>query len=535
MKKITAFILALVMVLGMGVTAFAADDGSITVKNATIGKDYAVFKLFDLTYSTDASGNTNVAYSYTKSGESDALYDALVAEGSPFVLTAVDGKYNVTRKDSATDSNIIDFVKELSKDKKITQTGSTVKAAEDTVVFNGLPYGYYVVTSTLGTVITVDSTLKDVTVIDKNQEPTWDNGTDKPGKVIVENGEKKTVNAVNYGDSVNFDIGVNATNFVGDEQITHYYIKDTISAGFDFDLGTDSKFHPVVKVGTKTLTEDADYTVKQSGRDFEIDIKWAEVTTGADGKITEIKSLYDANVEIHVEYSATIHADGEAVVIAGDGNKNTANYTYKTDKVGGSEEHDPKPYKEEKKKTTTTYVYALGVKKVDPKGNALTGAKFSIKKGDTVIKATGSNGVYSYSTDASAVSEFETDANGILLIKGLEEGIYTVKEEVAPAGYNLLTDTVDIKAEIEKTSSYTTSITTYYDAEGNVVSTETTEGTSETTTVANKVVPLVVVNNTGTELPSTGGIGTTIFYIVGSILLLGAAVMLVTKRRMNAE
>ena len=182
-------------------------------------------------------------------------------------------------------------------------------------------------------------------------------------------------------------------------------------------------------------------------------------------------------------------------------------------------------------------MYALGIKKVDPKGNVLTGAEFSVTdEAGNPIKAvaTDTAGVYNYSTstDGTAVAQFAVDDNGILIIKGLKAGTYTIKEEVAPLGYNLLTNTVDVTAEISQTNTYTTTITTYYDAEGNVVSKDKSTS-NETTTVSTNVVPLVVVNNSGTELPSTGGMGTTVFYVLGGLLVAGAAVLLVVKKRMG--
>ena len=228
-KRLASLLLAMVMLLAMGVTsAFAAgSDGSITITNATVGKEYSVYKVFDLTYSPEGD-ETNVAYTYTKSGESDAFLTALQDEASPFTLTETTtaGKYSVTLNAGKTASDIAVF---LDGQKNSLTAVETKTADTSEIYFNGLDYGYYFVTSEVNTVLTIDSTLPDVKVIDKNQEPDWDNEDPKnpdagnPGKVIIDAaGNKVTENTANYGDTVNFSIAVNATAYVDAEQATYY-------------------------------------------------------------------------------------------------------------------------------------------------------------------------------------------------------------------------------------------------------------------------------------------------------------------------
>lgn len=529
MKKLFALVLSFIMVLSMGTMAFAAEsDGSITIRNATVGENYAAYKVFDLTYSGD-----NVSYSYTKQGDGDAFLTALQGEGSPFKLTETSeaGKYNVQATGTA---DAISTWLTTNKALLGNAVASTPEggATSATVTFDNLPYGYYYITSTTGSVVTIDSAMPNVTVIDKNQGPSWDNEPEKPGegedpnpgKVIVNaDGTKTTVNSANFGDTVNFSISVNATAYAGDELVTYYYITDTLGDGFA------PAENIVVKVGDQVLTKGTEYTLTTNGQKFDIAIPFGE--------------KYGSNAKIEVTYSAVVENDA---VIAGDGNKNTANFTYDTkeidpddpdapttpDKPGYPEETENPKYDDNTKKETTTYVYALGIKKVDPKGNVLTGAKFSVE--GITAKATETAGVYEYDKNGT-VTEFETDDNGILIIKGLAAGEYSITETVAPDGYNLLPDSITVEAELA--GSYTTTITTYYDTEGNVVTQDKADLSKEPTETDVKVnvVPYVVVNQTGTELPSTGGIGTTIFYVLGGILLLGAAVVMISRRRMRAE
>ena len=523
-KRLVSLLLTMVMLLAMGVTsAFAAvSDGSITITNATVGKKYSVYKVFDLTYSTIDGDSTNVAYTYTKNGENDTFLAALQGEGSPFALTetTTSGVYSVTLAAGKTASDVSTFLSE-QKD-KLTAAG-TETAVDSELTFNNLAYGYYFVTSEVGTVLTIDSTLPDVEIVDKNQKPDWDNEDpenpdedypDKPGKVIVEDGVKKTENTANFGDTVNFSIAVNATAYVGDKQATYYYITDTLADGFS--AAKDIK----VLVNNQALDKNA-YTLVQNGNTFTVTVPYAEA--------------YGANAKIEVTYSATVL---NTAVLAGSGNLNTANFTYDT-KEPGTDTPDPDitpDFPEDNKKTTTTYVYALGIVKVDPEGNTLKGAEFSVTDADDATiyaTATGTKGVYEYCTEgtAGAVKQFATDDNGVLVIKGVKAGSYKVTEQVAPKGYNLLQGSTTVEAVLKE--QYSTTVTTYIDENGKVTE-EATETTKEYTASEN-VAGLVIVNNKGTELPSTGGMGTTLFYALGGVLVVGAAVLLVVKKRMGRD
>ena len=523
-KRLVSLLLTMVMLLAMGVTsAFAAgSDGSITITNATVGKEYSVYKVFDLTYSTNNDGTTNVAYTYTKNGESDTFFTALQGEGSPFTLveTTTSGVYSVTLTAGKTASDVSTF---LTKQQNNLTAATAATAEGSELTFNNLAYGYYFVTSEVGTVLTIDSTLPNVEIVDKNQKPDWDNKDpenpdkdypDKPGKVIIENGVKKTENTANFGDTVNFSIAVNATAYVGDQQATYYYITDTLADGF-----SDVKDIKVL-VNNIALDENA-YTLVQSGNTFTVTVPYAKA--------------YGANAKIEVTYSATVENDA---VLAGNGNLNTANFTYDT-KEPGTDTPDPDTdpnFPEDNKKTTTTYVYALGIVKVDPEGNTLEGAEFSVTDaGDATIyaKATDTKGVYEYCTEdtAGAVKQFATDGNGVLVIKGVKAGSYKVTEQVAPKGYNLLQGSTTVEAVLKE--KYSTTVTTYIDGNGKVTM-DTTDKTKTYETGAN-VAGLVIVNNKGAELPSTGGMGTTLFYALGGVLVVGAAVLLVVKKRMGRD
>lgn len=228
MKKLLSFLMAALLLVGVCTAAVAENGGSITIQNATAGQTYAIYKVFDATYS-----GTNISYTYTKTGESDALFAALTDTEdalNPFVLTAtvVENVYNVTIKADATAATISAWLAD-HKD-LLTQTASQV-AASSTVVFENLPYGYYYVTSTLGAAVSIDTVTPNVTIIDKNQEPDWDNG----GKYIDVDGGRVYINSANIGETLNFVVPVVATNGVGDKLATSYIIDDTLPTGITFN------------------------------------------------------------------------------------------------------------------------------------------------------------------------------------------------------------------------------------------------------------------------------------------------------------
>ena len=547
-KKVLSVFMMTALLLVMTTTAFAVQtidvgtgEGSITVTNATEGKTYRLYKLFDATYSESA-----VAYSYTKSGSTDALFDLLSAADSPFTLTQIRDTDTYSVTSDATAAEISAWIKgNLTEQDGVLLDGTVLKAIKEATAqetelkFNNLAYGYYFLTSTLGTTITIDSNTPDERVIDKNQGPSWDVDEEGSGKVITADSNKTYTpatqeNSVNVGDTVYFQIGVNTTNYNGDKAIVEYYINDALDKGFVYD-----KDSVVVKVGDERLTRvaadpvvGASYTITwdDSANQFRITIPWYDEAGGVFASST-------ANNTITVTYAATLEANDDTVY-AGAGNKNQATYDFRDE--GDPTTPGDEPYHTVEEKETTTYTFALGFTKIDGKTKLpLSGAEFQLKNAaGKYITASGSDGNYTYTgtaEDAQGATTFTTDASGRLLVKGVAEGTYTVIETKAPAGYNQLAAAQEITASISQASTYQTTYTTYYDQDGNIVGTEQEDGQTVTRTYEVNAVDLIVENNAGTLLPETGGIGTTAFYVVGGLLVIGAVVALITKKRMKDE
>ena len=259
-----------------------------------------------------------------------------------------------------------------------------------------------------------------------------------------------------------------------------------------------------------------------------------------------VVSLYPSESTIVVDYHMTLT---DKAVIDGNGNINWSqygmnyvdenDYDYSPQKPG--EPNPDKPGEPEEKRTpdsATVYTYALAIQKTDENGNNIGVAKF-VAKGLTVEeKAEGYYMVTKYDPKSNDFgTEMSTNADGLLVIEGLTSDPITFKETEAPEGYNLLTEPFEHNAEKLSKEVTTTVTTTYYNEDGTVASeaTETTTEKKTFTTISELIAKAFKVeNHKGTELPSTGGIGTTIFYVMGSILVICAGVVLVTRRRMSA-
>ena len=512
-RKIASLLLALVMVLGLATTAFAAgNDGSITITNATVGKSYSVYKVFDLTFADEA-----VSYTYTKAGESDALYDALVTEGSPFTLTetTTTNVYAVALKGGKTAADISTFL--TANESKLTVTAGPVEATTNEVKFENLPYGYYYITSELGTVVSLDSITPSVNVIDKNQEPGWDpedpenpDESGEQGKFVASaaDGEYAKTSTAAIGDTAYFKINAYAPKYAGDKLVAAYTFTDTLADGFTYN--DDLK----VTLNGNELT--SGYTVNANGQTITIVVNAGSIDN------------YPVEAHLSITYSATV--DEDAVY----DNANTVSMNWTVYPNGDNGDPDPsKPPYDPNDPTdpenpgkdptdpsnptdskTDTYVFGFNVQKYKESvadENKLDGAKFKLydaaTEGNEIPVVKVSDGVYRVASAEEKSAEGFVSAEieaGAAKIFGLDATTYYLEETVAPNGYNILTarEKVEIKSDDVDNSG-----------------------------ILNSTIN--VINNAGTLLPSTGGMGTTLFYVIGGLLVVAAAVLLITKKRMS--
>ena len=577
-SKILSVALLVALVLSLGITsAFAAKQvdvgtgtGSITLQNGTTGEKYQLYKVFDGTFS-GTGDNQAVAYTFTKTNANVEFFTALNANTSPFTLTetATANVYTVVKKTTGvTDADLLEWVENNVKDKAYLKVGEEITLAEadnQAIEWTNLAYGYYMITSSLDgnkdgkSAVTIDSNMPNATVIDKNQTTSFD-------KNIIENGEKVKVNEADIIEDVNFDITVNSKNYEGTKKVFKYVIKDTMDPGWTI------KADPIVKIAGVTKTAGTDYmltyykadkttvtTTLAEAQYFEISIPWTSDGTKAGNH------LYKANDAINVTYTAFLDSNkADQIHIGATPNLNEAEVDYfmDDDTPNNPSGHLPKV-------TTKTYETQLTIQKTDG-SKALKGAEFQLtsENGSQVSIVTGQrydpdneNGTYwklkdgTYTTDDPTTqgmdqSKYEdinqkyalrnvadvinataenvdlkafVGEDGKLTFSGLTSGTYTLVETTVPAGFNKAADiTFTISFNVDKTNP-TNPVGKFTCGKDDPITLDAT----------NNVFSTTVVNQSGSVLPSTGGIGTTIFYVVGGVLVLAAIILLVTKKRMS--
>lgn len=495
-RKLASLLLALVMVFALAVTAFATEpatpttgNGSITISNAAKGETYTIYKLFDATVSEDGK---SIAYT----GEiPESLNTYFNKDANGYISAAPAAKDG---------ENMSDGLRTALKTWAETATSTSHAVSDGSALkFNGLLLGYYVVTTSQGEqLISVDSTMKDVTIVDKNSSTPKD---------LHKNAD---VDDVSIGDTVTYTVSFKTSNYYGAgeaaKEIVSYTIEDTLP---EFLSNVDVIRIIVDNDGkSETIDDQKDVTV-QFNTDKKIVIDWYDEDNS--------KFLYNNGATVTITYTAKVT---DKAAIDGDGNTNKVTVKWTTK---GNVQPDPDEIHTEE----TIYTYAIALKKVNNKGVALPGAVFQFPF--YVQSTADTDGAYIYAGDTAKdglTKQITTPADGVIVVKGVKSGRYEITEFKAPDGYNKLTTPVTVEAA--KTSSTTTSKTVYLDENGNVTNeTTATEVKVELANIAATAV--VVVNKAGTELPSTGGMGTTVFYVLGAVLVLGAVVLLVTKKRMN--
>ncbi len=486
MKRVVSTLLVLVLVLALAGTAAAAGEGSITIDNAVKGKTYTIYRIFDL----DSHSEDYQALNYKVS----AKWAAFFAEGAESLnYVDIDELGYVTWKENASAADFAAKAIAFAKAQNIVNDGQKT-AGSSTVAFTGLDLGYYLVQSDLGALCSLDTTMPSVTIKEKNSEPTVE-------KKVKEDstGAFGETNDADIGQTVDFE----TTITVVDGQPKGYVLHDTMSAGLTFN-GTVE-----VKIGDRPLTADTDYTLVTEGLTdgCTFEVRFID-DKDENGNATGSHALKPNDV-VTVTYSATVNANA---VVGDKGNPNATKLNYTEGSTTTKETPESKTY---------TYVWKFDVLKYTMKDSTdtpLAGAKFVLYKTvdgkNYYVKAT--NGKVTGWTETKAEGTvFETPDDGSFTISGLDADTYYLEEVEAPAGYNKLAAPVKV------------TITASINATTNVGTATVTYGENSTGTVK-------IENKTGVELPSTGGVGTTIFYVIGGLLMAVAVVLLVTKKKMSA-
>ena len=456
-KKFASLLLALVMVFALATTAFATGTNSITVEGAQEGETYKLYKMLDLIVN-----ESNTAYSYTVNTEWKDFFTT--GAGKDYVDIDKQGYVTwKTEKKTAADMEAFGKAAAAAVSEK-TVVATQTPTADGSFTFANLDAGYYLITSSNGTLAIVDTTPTNpaATVNEKNPDHTLD-------KQVQEDSDSSwgKANSAQIGDTVNFK-----TTITVKKGAKNLIMHDKMEDGLSFNADS---------VAIAGLTKGTEYTVVTTG-----------LTDGCTFEIRFKQSYLDAitaDTTLTVTYNAVLNKSADIT----NGEKNDAKITWGD--ASNTEWSE-----------TVTKTYQFDILKYaanDIEKNPLAGATFQLKDANDnvvkLVKVSDTEYRVANGNEAGAVDEFTTVASGKIVIKGVDLDKYTLVETAAPAGYNKLKDPVEVT--VPETNALT----------------------------------VEVPNASGTELPSTGGMGTTIFYVLGSILVIGAAVLLVTKKRMSMK
>lgn len=500
-KKIAALLLAVALVLSLAVTASAkTTTGSITINPAVSGKTYNIYRIFDMTMASAPS-----AVSYTIAAKWSGFFEAGAA-GASYITETQGSLTNQIVVDGAkkwiniTASNVAAFAKAAFDYaiKNSIENDGTVTAEDTTATISNLPLGYYMVypqgasqlLDNQTSVCNLTSTAPHATISPKATYPTIDK--------VVDDAD------VEIGQVVTYTITGKVPDTTGYTTYT-YKITDTMSG---------LKLNGVYSVSING-TVIANNSASGSGENNVTGTRPTAEATSFEINIDVMKYQEQVGKEIKITYQAVVSEDA---VTSPTGNTNDAELTY-SNNPSESDSTDTSTDEE------TVYTVDLEITKVDADktDTKLSGAKFVLYKGSKgspthYYKWNGTDkkvewvqlGVSGVPSDLESaisggyVTEVTTaETTGLATFEGLAAGTYYLHETQAPDGYNKLTEDVEVTI-------------TRGENEGAV------------TITGNEVT---VQNSSGSQLPGTGGIGTTIFYVVGGVIMAGAVILLLLKKK----
>ena len=576
-------VLAVIMLLGTTVTASAAAPAktyTITLKAEKQGRTYKAYQIFkgDLSEKDGSPVLSNIEWGSGVASEKNSLITALKAHEKLSKLledittssTAAEVAEKLTkeRDDSEAMIAFADVTGEHLSSVSTESSSGTGSGSNYIYTISGLEAGYYLVMDETPDLNNEEDAYSrnilqvvgDVTAQVKPEIPEVE-------KKILEGTNKVDANTAGVGKQVSYEITGQVPDYRGYDYY-YYIINDTLSKGLTFD-----KDSVTVKIGAKILTKDTDYKLYASP-DLEA------------GKYTfriAFKDIMNYNIgnAVTVQYAATVN---ENAVIGGMGNDNDVTLSYSNnpnyDYDGNTNPYipgDQNPTGETPKDTVKTFVAQLDItkKKDSEGGEALAGAEFTLTgtSKETVLQGKeyyekDTNGTYwllkagTYTTEnpntdgmnkdkyasltdkytkktATTTTEVETavvmtgtsDAQGKITFKGLGAGTYKIEETKVPEGYN---KAADLKFNI--TCEPPVSVMTGQEkAEWGVTGKDTAKIALNGGSAQSGIFETTIVNKSGATLPSTGGMGTTLIYVLGTIMAVGAGILLVVRRRMRNE
>ncbi|SCW39324.1 LPXTG-motif cell wall anchor domain-containing protein/fimbrial isopeptide formation D2 domain-containing protein [Streptococcus equinus] len=499
MKKFKLLLAAFVATLFAFVGGNAFADGatySLTIKGTHVGHTYEAYQIFDGDISSDGKTLSNVKWG---------------SDVTPFdykgITEADKIAEEISKPGEVDENNETKAAKDFSKlaGAHLTTTTHKVTSTETTTVISGLAPGYYLVKDVDGSQTADPSKESEkataytrfIMQVVGNSEAQLKNDVPSVQKKVKENSNSEWQDAADYdiNDTVPFQLKATLPIHIDDYE--HYYVEftDTLSAGLTFDKIT------LVKADNTILKEDQYQVSKTENKDG---------TTTLSVIITDVKAVSGISKddrEVTVEYNATLN---DKAVLGSAGNPNSVELTYSNNpNATGDGTSKPADTGKTPKDTVKVFTYQTIINKIDQDGKALPGAGFTLYK------------------DGKEFKKLPAGDATTFTFKGLDAGNYVLEESTTPDGYNTIKPiefTINAEYDVKSDDPQLTKLS------GDVTSGVAKFDANE----ADGSLKADIVNRKGSLLPSTGGMGTTILYVIGSILVLVAAVLLITKKRMDA-
>lgn len=521
MKKLVSVLLAAIMVMAMAVTASAA---TVTVPSEGILKNHTF-----TAYQVFSGREENGVLSDVKWGsgiDSTAFLNALKADttyGNLFTKCTDAAAVAKVLGDNNTNTALANVVA------KLAYANKTGAETELTSGENTLADGYYLVVDTTENVAAGSAyntallqVVGNINITVKTDAPTVEKKVFEDDKYNQNGGYGTGYNDVadyNMGDAVPFHL-IGSVPDMSRYDTYKYVFHDTLSAGLTLNEDSIKVYVASDKAGTDKA-EITDWTKAVVGQSFTVSFTDLKTVSGvSQGKY------------IIVEYTATLNQNA---VVGLEGNPNVVylEYSNKPDQSGTGDTDNTGNTPEDK---VIVFTYELDTTKVDGQDNTkkLEGAEFKLHNADNKWAIVNrENKVTGWADKEEDGSTLISDANGVFKVIGLDDGTYYLKETKAPTGYNLLSSEITVVITATTTNGQTWTDGAASSALTNLA--VTADGTAGTGNTNTGVAGITVANNKGSTLPETGGMGTTIFYVIGAILVIGAGVVLITRKRMSAS
>lgn len=496
-KKLASFILAfaMVMAIAMPSVVMAVDNYTITITPTTSDHTYEAYQIFEGKLSNDKLSDIKWGNAITEEGKTALLNEYKAKDAADLA--------EKLSKFADKSEQIKEFAKKVSQ---YLQNPTSAKAEGNTATITVDKAGYYLIKDQDNSLGENDETytefilkvVKNQTVAPKSNKPTSE-------KKVKDINDSEGTTMTDWQDSADWDIGDKVP----------FQLKGTVAADYDNYKVYKMTFHDHESKGL-TFNKDS-VKVYVDGKQVTDTSKYEVVTEGLkDGctfevKFADLKQIpgVKAGSTITVEYESELNKNA---VIGSEGNPNTMHMEFSNNpnnEQGGETGKTP----EDK---VIVFTYKTIINKVDPDGQPLKGAEFKLEKKvgeEWVEKAVVKN-----------------DAGTTFTFKGLDDGVYRLTETVTPEGYNTMNPNpleFTILATHEETAVEPKLLT----LSGNPKSGDVTFDSS----LENGTLTTNIVNKSGSSLPETGGMGTTVLYAAGTLMILAAAAFLVMKKKAESK